>query len=97
MLYLAVLAGAAIALLFGLNEALAKSEFKSAIFLRQNLGTTLLNIICGCVLVFARDEIVSIYPMTFISATILGTSGQFVFKKVTKIFDGDSKTKVGIN
>ena len=97
MLYVAVLAGAVIALLFGLNEASVKPEFRFLIFFKQNLGSTLLNILCGCVLVYAKDEIVSIYPMTFISATILGTSGQFVFKKVTKIFDGDSKTKVGIN
>ena len=97
MMYVAVLAGAVIALLFGLNEALAKSEFKSGIFFRQNLGTTLLNIIFGCVLVFAKDEIVNIYPLTFISSVILGMSGQFAFKKIVKIFDGDSKTKLGIN
>jgi O-antigen/teichoic acid export membrane protein len=97
MLYVAVIAGAVIALLFGLNEALAKSEFKTAVFLRQNLGSTLLNIICGCVLVFAKEDITTIYPITFISAVLLGMSGQFVFKKVAKIFDNSSETLLGFN
>jgi len=97
MYYIAVICGAVIALLFGLNEALAKSEFKSMTFFRQNLGSTLLNVICGCVLVFAKDEIHDIYPLTFISSTILGMSGQFVFKKVAKIFDNNSDTLIGFN
>jgi hypothetical protein len=82
--------------LFGLNEALVKPEFKSRTFLRQNLGSTLLNIICGCVLVFAKDEIHDIYPLTFISSIILGVSGQFVFKKIAQIFDPKSKTLIGV-
>jgi hypothetical protein len=97
MLYVAVLAGSIIALLFGLNEALAKTEFKTTIFFRQNLGSTLLNIICGCILVYAKDDITTIYPITFISAVLLGMSGQFVFKKVAKIFDNSSETLVGFN
>ena len=96
-LYLAVLAGAIINLLFGLNEALAMSEFKFIIFFRQNLSSTLLNIISGCVLVYARDDIITIYPITFISAVLLGMSGQFVFKKVAKIFNSDNKTLIGFN
>lgn len=97
MLYLAVCAGAVIALLLSLNEALGKPEFKAITFFRQNLGSTLLNILCGCILVFAKDEITSIYPMTFISSVILGMSGQLVFKKVAKIFNPDEKTFVGID
>lgn len=96
-LYLAIFAGAIITLLFGLNEALAMPEFKFIIFLRQNLGSTLLNIICGCVLVYAKDDITTIYPITFISAVLLGMSGQFVFKKVAKIFDNSSETLIGFN
>jgi hypothetical protein len=76
---------------------LAKDEFRSAIFLRQNLGSTLLNVICGCVLVFAKDEIHDIYPLSFISSVILGMSGQFMFKKVAKIFDNSSETLIGFN
>ena len=96
-LYLAVLAGAIINLLFGLNEALMMTEFKFIIFFRQNLTSTLLNIISGCVLVYARDDIITIYPITFISAVLLGVSGQFVFKKVAKIFNSDNKTLIGFN
>jgi len=97
MYYVAVICGACIALLFGFNEALAKDEFRTAIFFRQNLGSTLLNVICGFVLVFAKDEIHDIYPLSFISSVILGMSGQFMFKKVAKIFNSDSETYFGIN
>jgi len=97
MYYVGVCAGAIIGLLFGLNEALVKPEYRTGIFFRQNAGSTLLNILCGCVLVFARDEIHDIYPLSFISSVILGMSGQFMFKKVTKIFDSSNDTLIGIN
>ena len=97
MYYIAVIVGAMIALLFGLNEALVKPEYKTRIFLQQNLGSTLLNIICGCVLVFAKDDIHDVYPLTFMSSVILGMSGQFTFKKIAKIFDSQEDTLVGVN
>ena len=84
-------------LLLGLNEALVKPEWDVRVFFRQNLGSTLLNIICGCVLVYAKDEIHDIYPLTFMSSVVLGTSGQFLFKKVTKIFDSSDDTLIGRN
>jgi len=95
--YIAIIVGALIALLFGWNEALAKPDYKFIIFLRQNLGSTLLNIICGGVLVFAKEEIASIYTITFISSVVLGMSGQFLFKKVAKVFNPEGQTKIGIN
>jgi len=97
MYYIAVIIGAFIALLFGLNEALVKDEFRSKTFLCQNLSSTFLNVICGCVLVYAKDEIHDIYPLSFISSVILGMSGQFMFKKVAKIFDKESDTLIGFN
>ena len=96
MYYVAILIGAVIALLFGLNEALAKTDFKFIIFLRQNIGSTLLNILCGGVLVYAKDEISSIYTITFISSVVLGMSGQFLFKKVAKVFNPEEPTFIGI-
>jgi GR25 family glycosyltransferase involved in LPS biosynthesis len=97
MYYVAIVIGAIIALLFGLNEALAKPDFKFTIFLKQNIGSTLLNILCGGVLVFAKDEISSIYTITFISSVVLGMSGQFLFKKVAKVFNPEENTFIGIN
>ena len=97
MYYVAILVGAVIALITGFNEALAKPDYKFSIFLKQNAGSTLLNILCGCVLVYAKDEIASIYTITFISSVVLGMSGQFLFKKVAKIFNPDNETFVGVN
>jgi len=97
MYYVAILIGAAISLLLGFNEALTKPDYKFSIFFKQNIGSTLLNIICGGVLVFAKEEIASIYTITFISSVVLGMSGQLLFKKVAKVFNPDNPTAVGIN
>jgi len=97
MYYVAILIGAAISLLLGFNEALTKPDYKFSIFFKQNIGSTLLNIICGGVLVYAKEEIASIYTITFISSVVLGMSGQMLFKKVAKVFNPDNSTVVGIN
>lgn len=97
MYYVAILIGAAISLLLGFNEALTKPDYKFSIFFKQNIGSTLLNIICGGVLVYAKEEIASIYTITFISSVVLGMSGQLLFKKVAKVFNPDNPTAVGIN
>ena len=97
MYYVAILIGALIALLLGWNEGLAKPDYKFAIFLKQNIGSTLLNILCGGVLVYAKDEISSIYTITFISSVVLGMSGQLLFKKVAKVFNPEEPTQVGVN
>jgi hypothetical protein len=97
MYYVAIIIGAVISLLLGFNEALAKPDYKFSIFVKQNLGSTLLNIICGGVLVFAKEEIASIYTITFISSVVLGMSGQFLFKKVAKVFNPEEPTLVGIS
>jgi hypothetical protein len=97
MYYVAILIGALIALLLGLNEALTKPDYKFAIFIKQNIVSTLLNIVCGGVLVYAKAEIESIYAITFISSVVLGMSGQFLFKKVAKVFNPEENTYVGLN
>ena len=96
MYYVAIVVGALIALLISFNEALAKPDYKFATFIKQNLGSTLLNILCGGVLVFAKDEISAIYTITFISSVVLGMSGQFLFKKVAKVFNPEEPTFIGI-
>jgi len=49
------------------------------------------------VLVYAKDEISSIYTITFISSVVLGMSGQLLFKKVAKVFNQEEQTLIGIN
>ena len=62
-LYLAVLIGCLINLLFSLNDIFGKPEFSWKIFFRTNLIPTILNLICGAVLVWFKDDIASIYPL----------------------------------
>ena len=100
MLYLAVCTGAVINLLFGLNEALEKPDYRCSIFFKQNIVATLLNIIIGFSIVFSKeDPLVSqlIGKITFLTAVFVGSSGQFFWKKISNIFSPDKPTMVGSN
>ena len=96
-LYIAILAGAVINLLFGLNDIFGKPEFKWSIFLKQNLIPTILNLVCGAVLVWFKDDIGAIFPLGGLSAVFLGLGGQTIFKKLQKMFDKTTDTYVGMN
>ena len=96
-LYFAIVIGAVINLLFGLNEAKAKPDYRFLIFFKENAIPALLNILCGCVIVYAREEIKEMLPVTFLSAVFIGSSGQFIWKKIAKIYDPEQKTYIGRN
>ena len=98
-LYVAILTGAVINLLFGLNEALGKTDYRFSIFFKQNIVATILNLLIGCVIVYAKDEqlvLSLIGEVTFLTAVFIGTSGQFFWKKVTNIFNAEKPTLVGM-
>ena len=94
--FLAVVVGALINLLFGLNESFGKPEFKWVRFLKENSIATVLNLVCGAVIVWFRDDLAAVLPITKLTALFLGSSGQFVFKKLAKVFDKNVDTYVGI-
>ena len=96
-LYLAVLAGVVLNLLFGLNEIFGKPEFKWSIFFKINFIPTVLNLICGAVLVWFKEDIAPIFPLGGLSAVFLGLGGQTIFKKLSKMFDKSIDTYVGVN
>ena len=95
--YLAILAGCCINLLFGLNEIYGKPEFKWREFFKQNFMPTILNIVCGTVLVWSRDDIANILPVTVLTAVFIGSTGQLIFKKLSKVFSDKFETYVGVN
>ena len=94
-LYLAVLAGALVYLLFSLNEAYPKDGFKWGTFAYQNWLPSLTNIICGFILVWGRESIE--LNITMLWAVFLGFSGQVILKKFFKMFDSKISTVVGLN
>jgi hypothetical protein len=95
MLYLAVLAGAFLYLLFSLNEAYPKPEFLWRIFFKQNWLPSLTNVICGLLLVWGRESIS--LELTTLWGVFLGFSGQVILKKFFKMFDTKVNTVVGLN
>jgi len=94
--YLAVFAGCLIYVLLQLNQIFNNPEFSWKFYFKTNIVPTVLNLVIGCVLVFAREDLVTIYPITFISAMMLGISGQALIKKLSNIFDSKVNTIVNI-
>lgn len=94
--YLAVISGCAIYLLLQLNSIYLHPDFKWKIYLRANWIPTILNLVIGCLLVFAKEDLVKIYPITFVSSLMLGVSGQALIKKLSAIFDSKIDTIVSI-
>ncbi len=95
-LYIAVLFGVLIYILIQLNGRFSKPDFNWGVFFKTNLIPTILNLIIGFALVYIREDLVMIYPITPVSAIILGVSGQLIFKKITDMFDKNAKTTIGI-
>ena len=96
-LYIAVLLGSLIFLLFQLNEVFKKDDFSWKSFYKENLIATILNLVIGWTLVWAKDDIIAIYPITLISSVVLGSMGQAIWDKITGVFNVDRPTKIGIN
>ena len=95
--YLAVLAGSFIYILTQLNIILNSPAFEWSIFFKTNLIPFVVNIIAGVAFVYGRDSLQEIYPITFVSAMVLGAGGQAIFKKISMIFDKDMDTYVTLN
>ena len=96
-LYLAILAGAIVAILLKLNKALGLGTLTWATFLKQNGIATLVNIILGFVAVYAKAELSNIYPITFVSCIVLGAAGNYVWKNLFDMVSPGTSTAIGIN
>ena len=90
-IYIAVLVGTLINLIFGLNEAMAKPEYRFLIFVKQNWFPTLMNLICGGAFVHFGESVSGWEALFF------GSAGQFYWKKLANIFNDRIPTRIGIN
>jgi hypothetical protein len=92
--YVAVLAGCVLYLLLQLNDVYNLPDFKWKLFFRTNWIPTLINLVVGSIMIYAKDEIIALYPITFISSIVLGAGGQAIWKKVSHIFSSRVDTVV---
>ena len=83
--------------MFELNKAFAKPEFNWSKFILLNWLPFSLNIICGLTILWFKEDIKDILPITKVYSVILGMSGQGIFKKIVGIFSKNIGTKFGIN
>jgi hypothetical protein len=93
---MAVFVGCLIYILLQLNSAYNLPGFIWKIFFRTNWVPTILNLIIGFSLVFIRADLVTIYPITLLSALMLGIGGQALIKKLSNVFDSKVNTIVGL-
>ena len=84
-------------ILLSLNQEVVKSDFKWVCFLKVNWLSFIINMLIGVAFVLAKDDLTSLYPITFFSCFMLGLGGQSILKKITTMFDKNIETKVGIN
>ena len=96
ILYAAVFLGCLIYILIQLNGRLVKPDFQWSIFIKTNVVPTVINLIVGFALVLGREELVTIFPITFLTALLLGLSGQTVIKKLSDAFNSKVSTKIGL-
>jgi len=96
ILYVAVFLGCLIYILIQLNGRLVKPDFQWKIFVRTNVVPTVINLIVGFALVLGREELINIFPITFLTALLLGLSGQTVIKKLSDTFNSKVPTKIGL-
>ena len=94
--YLAVFLGCLIYILLQLNSVYNHPEFKWKIFRRGNWIPTILNLLIGFVLVTIREDLINIYPITLLSAFMIGVSGQALIKKLSAVFDSKVDTIVSL-
>jgi hypothetical protein len=94
--YFAVIGGCLIYILLQLNGVYNDPKFRWKTYVRNNWIPTILNLIIGCILVYAKDDMVNIYPITFVSALMLGVSGQALIKKLSAIFDSKTDTIISL-
>jgi len=95
-LYIAVFLGCLIYILIQLNGRLVKPDFQWSIFVKTNVVPTVINLIVGCALVLGKEELINIFPITFLTALLLGLSGQTVIKKLADAFNNKVPTKIGL-
>ena len=89
--------GAFIWLLLELNKALVKPDFSWSKFILLNWLPFSLNITCGLTILWFKDDIQDVFPMTKAYSVVVGMSGQGLFKKIVGIFNKKIETVVGIN
>jgi hypothetical protein len=92
-----VILGAIILLLFELNKAYALPQFTLKEFVKKNLLPFIVNLVCSLTILWFKDDIKDIMPITKVYSVIIGMSGQALFKKVVGVFDKNIQTKLGIN
>lgn len=92
-----IVLGASIWLLLELNKTKSNPDFSWSEFIRRNGLPFITNISLGLTILWFKDDIKDIFPITKAYSVVIGLSGQAIFKKLIGIFDRNIETYIGIN
>ena len=83
--YIALLLGTLIYLGISYIKIYKSPKFSIMAFAKFNLPVVILNLLIGVCLVWVKDDMVQVYPITKLSCIIIGCTGQAVWSKLIKI------------
>lgn len=92
-----VILGAIIWLLFELNKGYSKPDFSYKKFIQLNWIPFFINLVCGLTIIWFKEDVKDIIPITKVYSIVIGMGGQGLFKKIIGIFNKNIETHIGIN
>lgn len=85
-LYLIALAGLALHWLGVIDSAIRKSDFDWSYFIRLNLYNFITTVIAAALIIYTKDEFVTLFPITKLSAFFAGYLSGDIFHRILKVF-----------
>jgi len=97
MLVLLLFLGAFLLVALNLNKAFPKKDFSWRIFFEKNAVSTVVNIIVGGIIILAKDDLITIFPVTKISIAMVGFAGGALWNYIFGIVSPIKPTALGNN
>ena len=106
VLYGSMILGVLLVILGKLNKAFARPDFLWKLFIKNNLISTLMNIVAGLLLVINQKEIIALLTVILpnsaftvggLFAGISGMAGVTIIQFVIDMLTRDKKTVIGLN
>jgi len=97
MLYILLLLGVVLFLLFRINRAYRKKDFTWQVFLMKNCWSAAINLIAGVIIILSADDLVAVFPVTKLTIAFMGYAGSQLWQNLFETFNPEKATVVGVN
>lgn len=106
ILYLSMILGIIAVILGKLNKVFILPDFSWGVFVKNNLISTCLTVVCGLILVINQRELIDVLKqvipkLPFVTgglfSAILGAGGVTIFQFLVDLANPSKRTKIGLN